>query len=130
MLEHKTIKLKGLIGFLFTFTTLLSSCYYDNEEELYPSTNISCDTSSVTYGQDVSKIITDNCLSCHSAAINSGNIILEGHSSLKAQADNGKLMGVITHAPGHSPMPKNGNKLSDCTIAIIKKWVDSGSPNN
>ena len=39
-----------------------------------------------------------------------------------------KLVGVITHAAGFDPMPKNGNKLSDCSIAKISKWVSAWCP--
>ncbi len=46
-------------------------------------------------------------------------------------AQNGYLYGNITHAPGYNPMPDGGGggKLSDCTIATIKKWIDSGTPH-
>jgi hypothetical protein len=57
-------------------------------------------------------------------------MILDTYARVKTVADNGKLMGVITHANGFPQMPKGGNKLSDCNIAKIKKWVDAGAPNN
>jgi hypothetical protein len=34
------------------------------------------------------------------------------------------------HSPGFSPMPQNDNKLSECNIAKIKKWIATGAPNN
>jgi len=27
-------------------------------------------------------------------------------------------------------MPQNGNKLSDCNITKIEKWITAGAPNN
>lgn len=107
-----------------------TGCYYDNEEELYGHLNPSCDSSNVTYSAVVSKIIQDNCLQCHSASANMGSVNLEGHTQAKSYADNGKLYGVISHSPGFSPMPKGGNKLSDCDVARIKKWIDAGAPND
>ena len=107
----------------------ISACYYDVEEELYPGV-IPCDSSNVTYAAKVLPIITFNCFGCHSASVASGNVILEGHSNLKTYADNGRLIGSITHAPGFSPMPKGGNKLSECDINIIQAWITSGAANN
>lgn len=48
----------------------------------------------------------------------------------KAIALNGKLYGTITYANGYSPMPEGMGRLSDCQIAIIKKWIDNNTPNN
>ena len=109
---------------------MATGCYYDNEEELYGWAKPACDTANVTYSTVVSKILQDNCMQCHSAAANMGSVNLEGHAQAKVYALNGKLYGVISHTPGFSPMPKGGNKLSDCDISRIKKWVDAGAPNN
>jgi hypothetical protein len=45
-------------------------------------------------------------------------------------ADNGKLVGAITHAAGFLPMPQSAPKLSDCNINKIKDWVNRGALNN
>ncbi len=107
----------------------VSSCYYDVEEELYPS--LECSTADVTYSGVVEPLIRSNCYSgCHSAASNAGNHTLEGYAKLKSYVDNGKLMGAIKHSAGFSPMPKNSAKLVDCNIEKIQAWIDAGAPNN
>ena len=108
---------------------LLSGCYYDNREDLYP-TNVACDTSAVTYSGSVLSIIQNNCYGCHGSGNTLGNVNLDGYTNLKAYADNGKLAGVINHSPGFSPMPQGGNKLSSCNISTIEKWISDGSPDN
>jgi len=108
---------------------ILQGCYYDVGEELYPQTG-NCDTVNVTYSGHVKNVIQNNCLVCHSAAANLGNINLEGYTQVKQFADNGKLLGAISHAQGFSPMPQNGNKLPDCTINQISAWINKGSINN
>ncbi|RNI22701.1 hypothetical protein [Rufibacter latericius] len=121
---------------IFTFSVaLFSACKDDKEEEITPNNPNNpqpqqCDTNSVTYSSTISGIISTNCLACHSAAKAEGGMILDTYARVKAVADNGKLIGVITHAPGFKPMPNGGPKLSDCNIAKIKKWVDAGAPNN
>ena len=115
-----------LIGFL-------SSCFYDNEEELYPEdpiSNASCDTVNVSYSQAVLPILEENCISCHTIASPSGNIILEGYANLLVEVTSGRLVGVITHSPGFSPMPRNANQLPECEIATIQAWVSQGAENN
>ena len=83
---------------------------------------------SVTYTNDVIPVLQNNCYSCHSAASNVSGILLDNYNSLRYYAENGYLYGVITHASGYRPMPDDGGKISDCNIALIKKWIDTGMP--
>jgi hypothetical protein len=111
----------------------LSSCYNDKAELLYPTN--ACNTDTVTYSKVVGPILMVNCASadgCHKTAHapTSGGVSLDNYAGAKVVADNGKLVGVITHTPGFSQMPKNLPKLDDCSIAKITKWVNAGAPNN
>jgi mono/diheme cytochrome c family protein len=103
-------------------------CYYDKAEILYPDT--ACDTSAVTYSTSVAPVLSSNCNVCHGGSTPSASIKLDVYSGVKQQVDNGRLLGVVTHNPNYSPMPKNGTKLSDCNIAKIRKWIAAGAPNN
>ncbi len=106
---------------------VFGSCYYDVEEELYPS--LDCTTSGATYSSVVEPIIRANCYNnCHNAATNIANITLEGYANLKVYVDNGQLLGAIKHSAGFSPMPKNAAKLVDCNIAKIEAWITAGAP--
>jgi hypothetical protein len=109
----------------------LNACYYDKAELLYPSAAGSCDTTvAVSYSSKVVPILTTQCYSCHIGGGAGGGIVMGTHITDKAIAVNGKLYGSINHSAGFSPMPKGTPKMSVCDIAIIKKWVDAGSPNN
>ncbi|GAC1424528.1 MAG: hypothetical protein NVSMB7_00550 [Chitinophagaceae bacterium] len=83
---------------------------------------------SVFYSKDVVPILQNNCYTCHSAASNSSGILLDNYNGLRLYAQNGYLYGTISHASGYRPMPDNGGKLSGCNIALIKKWIDTGTP--
>jgi cytochrome c5 len=124
---------KGLLSYLVTCVIIvfIAGCYYDVEEELYPSSS-SCDTSDVTYSGFVKTTMESFCYVCHSttAGPSNGGVILEGYNNIKVYVDNGKLLGAIKHESGFSAMPQGGSKLSDCTIKKIEAWVDSGAPNN
>lgn len=126
---HPTIKIFKQIILTILIVVTLQSCYYDNEEDLYPNPP-ECDTINVSYSQDVWPIISSNCTSCHSGGAPSGNVYLDNYDNIVIAADNGSLMGAIKHENGYSPMPKGGAMLSDCNIAIIQKWVDDGTPDN
>ena len=105
----------------------LGNCYYDNEELLYGKEV--CDEVAITYAGVITGIISRNCLSCHSSSAANGGVVLETYAQLKVQADNGKLLGVISHTSGYSPMPKNGPQLSDCNILAIRTWIEAGALN-
>ena len=106
----------------------MTGCYYDNEETLYPQGD--CITTDISYVEDIAPIIQQNCFSCHSAAVNTGNITLEGHAKLAGYALNGRLLGAIRHDPGFIAMPQGASKLSDCNIAKIEAWAMEGALNN
>lgn len=139
-MKHKLIAL----AFLFAFFGM-TACVNDVEEEIIPSaggggssgggsngggSGTTCNTDNVTFSGTVNPLITTNCLPCHSASRRSGGISLEGYESVKASAQSGDLLGVITHATGYSPMPRGATKLANCDIESIKKWIDDGTPQN
>lgn len=113
---------------LFIIAISITSCYYDKEEILFPQSV--CDTIAITFNRSVVPILSSNCYSCHAGNTPSAGIALDTYAGVKLQADNGKLVGAISHAAGYSPMPKNTNQLSACIISQIKKWVTAGAPNN
>ena len=110
----------------------VSSCYYDKEELLYGNNNAPCtDTAgAVSYAQKVVPVLQQYCYSCHLGSFPSGNIAMGTYATDKAIAQNGKLYGTINHSAGYVAMPEGMPKLSNCQIAVIKKWIDSGVPNN
>lgn len=90
----------------------------------------SCDTLNVTFSSSINSLIQSNCVGCHNGSLASGQVNLEGYSNVKATAQNGSLLGSISHSTGFFPMPKGISKLSDCEIAMVRIWIDQGSPNN
>ncbi|HNP20876.1 MAG TPA: c-type cytochrome [Panacibacter sp.] len=91
---------------------------------------MACDTSVYTYNGAISKIMTTNCTGCHSSVSKSGGVDLSTFTGVQQAASNGTLLGTITHAAGYPAMPQGGNKLSDCNIRQIQKWIESGALNN
>lgn len=126
-------RLKNTYALLIGFTiVLLSSCYYDNYEELYPAPlgADNCDTSgTISYANSISKIFTNNCNGCHAASVANGSIILDNYNSVITAINSGKLIPAIDQT-GAFPMPPGGVRLSDCKISQIKIWISQGNLNN
>ena len=120
----KSIIILSMIALLF------SSCYYDNEEDLYPFYENNCDTTSVSYSLTVKPILERSCVSCHQASNPSGNVLLDTYEGVKTAANNGSLYGSINHDDGYTAMPLGGGKLSNCSIAQVKSWIVNGSLDN
>lgn len=110
----------------FLFICLLSSCYYDNEEELYPNAP-ECDTTAVTFSVHVQPIILASCAisGCHVAGGTAG-FNLETYSEIKAKVDDGSFMNRVIVQQN---MPPNGD-LSSCELEQLKIWINEGAPNN
>ena len=125
------MKTKNILISISIILLFFSSCYYDKEDQLYPSSGI-CDTAAPsTYASTMVPLFQQYCYSCHGGTATSGGGILMGtYASDKAMALKGSLYGSITHASGYSPMPKGLNKMTVCQISKVKKWIDGGSLNN
>ena len=89
-----------------------------------------CDTSNVSYSQDLKPIFNNFCVGCHNSANASGGISLDAYTGVRTVAENGRLIGSITWAAAYQNMPQGGAKLDDCKISLIQAWINQGSGNN
>jgi hypothetical protein len=118
----------NLLLILAVFLTA-QSCYFDNEEELYPSAG-ECDLTNVTYSGTVAPILAENCNSCHGGNFPQAGVVTDNYDDLKTVVDNGRFWGAINHEDGYSPMPQNLPKLPQCELDKIKTWIDNGALND
>lgn len=115
-----------VIAFGFT------SCFYDKADVVYPTTASSCDTTTVTYSNQIVSILNAQCNYCHGAAANSigGGIYLNTFAALKPYVTNGSFLNSILQNGKASAMPKNGAKMDNCSILKIQSWINKGALNN
>src|SRR4249919_1832804 len=109
----------GTICFILVFAM---ACTKQNEETLASTDSTppaTCNTDSMSYANNVVPIMESYCFGCHGNGNTggSGGINLQGYDNLKPYADNGKLVGNITHAPGFVGMPYGQPKMPDCEIS-------------
>lgn len=113
-----------LIGILF-----LTSCYYDNYEDLYRNIPNQCDTSAVSYAIDIEPWVNNTCVTCHNASIAVPVMDLSTYEGVKANA--AKMLDRVSQPEGSALlMPQGGPKLDQCKIDKLSVWIQMGSPNN
>lgn len=110
---------------------LWSGCYYDNKEDLHRYyTDVTCDTTVVTYSSSVVGVLNQYCTSCHNANVSEANVNLDGYDNARLHAANGSLLGSIMHQAPYAPMPSAGQRIPQCDEDMIVAWVNAGMPNN
>ena len=107
---------KGII--FFGLAILFSSCYYDNEEELY---GLDCNLDNVTYATEINRIIETSCAvsACHD-----GSTQFPKYDSYQSVAqDSGKIFERVVVLKN---MPPSGT-LPDCDFKQIEDWLSNGT---
>ena len=115
-----------LILFLFSAFIGISACTYNKEDELYVQSNVqTCDTTSVTFNNQVKSILKAHCDKCHAGAATGGvGIKIETYDEVKSFSENRLLLESIIRDA--NPMPKNDSRLSSCKINQIRAWINQG----
>lgn len=118
------------IVIILTSITVISSCYYDNFEEINPGAGLSCDTSgTISFATNIKPIMESNCGTNNSACHNAnglGSYQLDNIAGIDVAIADGKFIESIKHIGSVSRMPKNSPKMDDCNIALIDKWLSTG----
>lgn len=116
---------------LFLGSLIFYSCESNNEEELYSDLQKNvCDTTNLSFMDDISPFLDNRCIGCHNFQNANGEIRLDNYDEVKKNVDNGRLLGAIEHQPGFEPMPLNQPMLPECDINRIKAWINAGAMNN
>jgi hypothetical protein len=124
-MERRMIKYKLFV--LVLISMVVTSCYYDNEEYLYPGLN-GCDVTAVSFSQHIEPVISNTCTSCHTGAGASAGIRLANHTEIVAAINTGRFMGAVKHEAGFSPMPQGAPKLDECSVKRLEAWIAAGMP--
>lgn len=118
---HGGLRLFGIVIAI----CITSSCFYDNEEELYPGTE--CDTTAVSFADEIFPIFQGNCSipGCHVPG-GSGVGLFESYDQIKSVVDAGKIEARVLVAQDMPPSAP----LSDCNLMLIEAWIADGALNN
>ena len=120
-----------LLRFTILAVFFISSCTSENKDHLVPP---GCKTDSadyqVSYKNDISPILADNCYGCHGNGndAGSGGINLQDTTTLNKYINDGQLIANITHKSKNPMPPPPAQMLSDCDISLIEVWIQQGAP--
>ncbi len=89
-----------------------------------------CDSTNVTFSGSILPLMDTYCRGCHAGSNPDGGFVLTDYNSVKTAVEGGRVMGAVRWQDGFLPMPDKSDKLSDCNIAILQKWINLGMPNN
>lgn len=79
----------------------------------------------VTFVKDIQPLVYAKCANCHIASKGGNKGDFEKYESAKRYA--AEMLDRVMIAKGQRGfMPRNGEKLPDTEIALIKKWIDQG----
>ena len=89
-----------------------------------------CTTENMSFANDIKPILTDNgCLAsgCHNSA---AAFPYDTYAKFKVVVDSNRVLGAIKREANFSPMPKVGDKMSDCDISKVEAWITQGAKDN
>lgn len=118
------------IFILFALILFMYSCKHDPLIEPIPPAENICDSTAVSYAEDIVTIIDEHCISCHQGSTAEANVWLDNYNDVKIVVDSGSFYGSIAHDSLFVAMPYGLAKLDDCKIATVKNWISEGALNN
>ena len=130
------MKITAILFSTLLIMILLSTCYYDSQEYLFPKINNQCDTTGTIFFSSVDSVLQNNCISCHNVSSASGGVNLDGYANVYAYATTLRnntpiLQGVIRRMSGFFPMPEPpSSALDECSIRKIEMWIEQGAQQN
>lgn len=118
---------------MIILAVILSACNNHNIKEYFDEvgdTTTICFPDSVSFSKDVFPIIVNNCSACHNDIVHYKDRNYDTYEGIADAANSGKLLRAINHESGIENMPKNAEKLNQCYINTIEKWISDGAENN
>lgn len=118
--------MKRLLIVLFALIISLSSCTKQNEvEDIFHSNNIACDTTTVVFSKQISKIFNQRCVSCHHQNIHPPD--LDNYENtmryILNPPENASLLYYKITEGNHE-----GIVLNDCEKNQLRIWLNKPLP--
>lgn len=119
-ISNQAISMKILLSALLFGFIVLTGCYYDKEEQLYPNSGTDCNAT-LTYNTGIKNLIDANCVGCHKPGGNSPD--LTTYALVKVNINKIKLRAIT-----QKNMPLSG--LNTCNYSKLDNWIKAGALEN
>ncbi len=94
----------------------------------------------VTFDEHIKPIMREHCTSCHNANDKKSGLALDnyaaamsggsgGESLVAGDLESSRLWALSSHSE-QPKMPPNQDKMPDAKLALIKRWIEQGMPEN
>lgn len=114
---------KILLAIILLSFVVLSGCYYDKEEELYPnSTNNTDCNAPLTYNNGIKTLINSNCATSGCHVSGTGKSDFTTYSLIKSN-----ITAIKDRAITKKNMPGPAG-MSACNITKLDNWIKAGLP--
>ncbi len=113
-------------SFVLGILCMISSCAYDNTEELYGKKECLPGGESASFSLSIAPIIESNC------AISGCHVVGQQQPAFLTYEQISSFAGNIKSrtSNGTMPPPGSGNHIEQSEIDKIACWVDAGAPDN
>ncbi|MFN9262004.1 MAG: DUF1549 domain-containing protein [Acidobacteriota bacterium] len=82
----------------------------------------------VSYRREIAPVLQQRCVACHQSGNPSGGFVAETATGVARSARSGLLLDTLT---GERPrMPKAGPPLTAQQVALLRRWVEQGAPDD
>lgn len=117
------IEIRRLLFTLLLISAILTSCVFENEENLFEQDKIKI----YNYESHIKPYIENNCLRCHTISNAEGNIVYDNYKEVIKGINDGSFLGSIKYKKYISPMPPLPSpKTDEFKISIIEDWIEQG----
>ena len=86
-----------------------------------------CDSVAVPSWAQVSTVFQAQCVGCHQASGASGSVRLDSYAEAVYAVDTRGLKATL-HGTGGAPQMPPAGPMSDCSIALVERWIRAGMP--
>lgn len=109
--------------------TVLSGCRYDTESDLYGDV-VPCDSSLVSYTNDLVPLLEMYCFECHTGPTPSGDRDFSTYEDLAGVAETNVLLDRISRDENDPEVMPSTGPMTSCEVDRFRSWIEAGYPNN
>ena len=127
------------VAFLFSAAVALHADDSANQDNTKADEKQAADKQPVSFAKDIAPILLEKCVACHGATQPQGGYQLHHFEALMSpgdstlapvtpkDVDDSELLRLVSETDKDSWMPKEGERLPQAQIDLIRRWIEEGA---